>query len=253
MLQHSLRSCLAAAALVARLAGAADTPAAQQTIGQADLVVASVQGALAGRVRQLSVPDPVFHDESIDTAPDAASRLRFQDGTVLSIGPSSRVTLDDFVYDPNPSRQRLTITMARGVLRFATGRLGKNAYVIVTPTAVIGVRGTVFTVTVDRDGGTTVRVEEGRIRATNPAGAAIEIGAEAAVWLQPPVQGVFPPPLGPLSLGEGGPVITMDQILEGGGTPSYNGPQRDPFDRYHQHDHENNNNNRGSGNNNSPG
>src|SRR5713101_910743 len=184
MVKHSLRSCLAAA-LVAGLAGAADTAAAQQTIGQTDLVVASVQGAWAGRVRQLSVPDPVFHDELIETAPDAASRLRFQDGTVLSIGPSSRISLDDFVYDPNPSRQRLTITMARGVLRFATGRLDKNAYVIVTPTAVIGVRGTVFTVTVDRDGGTTVTVEEGRIRATNPAGAALEIGAEASVWLQP--------------------------------------------------------------------
>jgi len=246
MLQHSLRPGLALAALLVALA-AAMPAAAQQTIGQTDYVVASVHGAVAGRVRQLSVPDPVFHDESIDTAPDAASRLRFQDGTVLSIGPSSRVTLDEFVYDPDPSRQRLAINMTRGVLRFATGRLAKNAYVIVTPTAVIGVRGTVFTVTVDRDGGTTVTVEEGRIRATNPAGAGLEIGVEASVWLQPPVNGVFPPPLGPLAIGAGGAVVAMDQILEGGGGgPSFNDPQPDPFDRSRQH---NGNNNSGNHNN----
>jgi ferric-dicitrate binding protein FerR (iron transport regulator) len=246
----SIRVCLLALAFVAGMSGRA---AAQETVGQTELVVASVQGAWAGRVRQLSVADPVFHDELIDTASDAASRLRFADGTVLSIGPSSRVTLDEFVYDPDPSRQRLAINMARGVLRFATGRLAKNAYVIVTPTATVAVRGTVFTVTVDDAGGTTVMVEEGRIRATNPAGAAMEIGDGASVWLQPPVRGVFPPPLGPLLTGPGGAVVAMDQILEGGGTPSYNGPQPDPFTRHHDHDNNNNNNKGGSGNHNSPG
>ena len=119
--------CLLVLALAAGFDGVSGRAAAQETIGQTDLVVASVQGAWAGRVRQLSVADPVFHDELIDTASDAASRLRFADGTVLSIGPSSRVTLDEFVYDPDPSRQRLAINMARGVLRFATGRLAKNA------------------------------------------------------------------------------------------------------------------------------
>jgi hypothetical protein len=236
-------------------AGASGRAAAQESIGQTELVVASVQGALAGRVRQLSVSDPVFHDELIDTAPDAASRLRFADGTELSIGPTSRITLDEFVYDPDPSRQRFAINMTRGVLRFATGRLTKNAYVIVTPTATVAVRGTVFTVTVDLDGGTTVMVEDGRIRAVNPAGAANEIGAGASTWLQPPVNGVFPPPLGPLLTGPGGAVVAMDQILEGGGAPAYNGPQPDPFDRYKEHDHNNGNknNNRGSGDHNSPG
>ena len=68
------------------------------------------------------------------------------------------------------------------------------------------------------------------------------------------VRGVFPPPLGPLLTGPGGAVVAMDQILEGGGTPSYNGPQPDPFDRNRQHDHNNNNTNtRGSGNHTNPG
>jgi len=249
MVRRSLSSWLLVFVLVGAGITTASVASAQQAIGQADEVVASVQGALAGRVRQLGVADPVFHDELIDTASDAASRLRFQDGSVLTVGPSTRVTLDDFVYDPNPSRQRLTINMARGVLRFASGRLDKNAYVIVTPTAVIGVRGTVFTVTVDPDGGTTIRVEEGRIRATNPAGAAIEAGAEASVWLQPPVRGAFPAPLGPLALGVGGPVITMDQILESSANPPPfdNGLQPDQFIRNRNHDNNRGGNSGGNG------
>jgi hypothetical protein len=248
MVKHLSRLALALAALAVALIGAADVATAQQTIGQTEVVVASVQGALGGRVRQLSVSDPVFHDEYIETAPDAASQLRFQDGTVLTVGPSARVALDDFVYDTNPSRQKMVISMTRGVLRFATGRLDKNAYVITTPTATIAVRGTIFTVAIDRDGGTTVHVEEGRIRAVNPAGAAIEAGAQASVWLQPPVQGVFPAPLGPLSLSNGAEVITMDQILEGGGNPIYSGPQPEPFFRNREHEPNNNNNkNRNSG------
>ena len=181
MVTHLSRLALAFAAVVGALIGAADVALAQQTIGQTEVVVASVQGAYGGRVRQLSINDPVFHDEYIETASDAASQLRFQDGTVLSVGPSARVALDTFVYDPDPSRQKMVISMTRGVLRFATGRLAKNAYVIATPSATITVRGTVFTVAIDRDGGTTVHVEEGRIRAVNPAGTAIEAGAEASV------------------------------------------------------------------------
>ena len=249
MVKHLSRLTLALAALAVALIGAADVATAQQTIGQTEVVVASVQGALGGRVRQLSVSDPVFHDEYIETAPDAASQLRFQDGTVLTVGPSARVALDDFVYDTNPSRQKMVISMTRGVLRFATGRLDKNAYVITTPTATIAVRGTIFTVAIDRDGGTTVHVEEGRIRAVNPAGAAIEAGAQASVWLQPPVQGVFPAPIGPLLIGEGGQVVAMDQILEGGGNPVYNGPQPDQYLHYRQHNGDNNNGNKGGSNN----
>jgi ferric-dicitrate binding protein FerR (iron transport regulator) len=253
MVKHLSRLAFAFAAFAGALVGVADVATAQQTIGQTEVVVASVQGAYGGRVRQLSVSDPVFHDEYIETASDAASQLRFQDGTVLSVGPSSRVALDTFVYDPDPSRQKMVISMTRGVLRFATGRLAKNAYVIATPSATITVRGTVFTVAIDRDGGTTVHVEEGGVRAVNPAGASIEAGAQGSIWLQAPVQGVVPAPIGPLLIGPGGQVVAMDQILEGGSNPTYNGPQPDQFEHYRQHNGDNNtkggnNNNHGGGN-----
>src|SRR5262249_34705376 len=174
MIKHLSRFALALAALaVARVATAA-VAAAQQTIRQTVAGVASVHGAYRGRARQFSGGGPGFHDEPLQTPPDAATQLPAQGGSLLSVGPSSRVALDNFVCDPDPSRQRMVISMTRGVLRFATGRLDKNAYVITTPSATIAVRGTVFTVAIDREGGTTIHVEEGRIRAVNPAGASIE-------------------------------------------------------------------------------
>ena len=52
--------------------------------------------------------------------------------------------LDRFVYDPSQPSEGLGVTLAKGVFRFTTGSLKKSAYTVTTPTAVIGVRGTVF-------------------------------------------------------------------------------------------------------------
>ena len=40
--------------------------------------------------------------------------------------------------------QKMTVNLAKGVFRFTTGALDKKAYQITTPTAAIGVRGTVL-------------------------------------------------------------------------------------------------------------
>ena len=46
------------------------------------------------------------------------------------------------------SGQELTVNLAKGVFRFTTGALDKKAYTISTPTASIGVRGTVLDIDV---------------------------------------------------------------------------------------------------------
>jgi hypothetical protein len=49
----------------------------------------------------------------------------------------------------------MTVNLAKGVFRFTTGALDKKAYEITTPTAAIGVRGTVLNIAVE---GTETRV-----------------------------------------------------------------------------------------------
>jgi hypothetical protein len=54
------------------------------------------------------------------------------------------VTLDQFVYAGETNGQRMAVNLIKGVFRFTTGKLDKNAYIISTPNMSLGVRGTVL-------------------------------------------------------------------------------------------------------------
>jgi hypothetical protein len=143
---------------------------AQTAIGNATKVVRQVQGTLANNVRVLKTQDDVVQNEVIKTAADSASELVFRDDTTLTIGPNAEVTLDTFVFDPGPTKGKVIINQTIGTIRFVSGKLAKQVYEIRTPTATIGIRGTVFTVTVAANGATTVSVTQGAVAVTNAAG-----------------------------------------------------------------------------------
>jgi hypothetical protein len=117
---------------------------AQQNIGSTTLSQNQVSRDLAGAVGPLASGDAVYRDEVVRTGEASLAKLVFLDSTNLAIGPISRVTLDRFVYAGGTSAQELTVNLAKGVFRFTTGALDKRAYTISTPTASIGVRGTVL-------------------------------------------------------------------------------------------------------------
>ena len=82
-------------------------------------------------------------------------KIDFLDGSILRVTEQSKVVIDEFVYDPNPSKGKLAVNFASGTARFATGqmnRIDKKNVSIRTPTSQIAVRGTDFTVTVDELG-----------------------------------------------------------------------------------------------------
>ncbi len=71
--------------------------------------------------------------------------------------------LDNFVYDSNTSKGKVVISLTQGALRFITGKADHDAYEIVTPTATIGVRGTVFDVYANDDGEMAVAMIDGAV------------------------------------------------------------------------------------------
>lgn len=144
-------ACIATAAL-------ADTQ-----IGAAQLVVNQVTGTLASTHEQapLRAGIDVFQNETISTGKTSASRVLFQDKTELSVGPQSEVVLDQFVFDPDPSRSRVALSIAKGVARFSSGLLPKQDYELKTPTATIGIRGTLLTITVSPTKVSTISVQNG--------------------------------------------------------------------------------------------
>ena len=136
-----------------------DAAVAGQEIGSTTVVIKTVTGAMAGDVRQLALKDGVHQNEVIETDVSSASEIIFLDDTKISLGPNTRLSLDNFVFDPDPARGKFVLTTVKGVFRFVSGNLSNESYEIRTPTVTIGVRGTVFT-SVTRDDGTTVVILE---------------------------------------------------------------------------------------------
>ena len=137
------------AVAVASQIGAIGNAGAQQTIGKAETARNDVRREIGAAAGPLNPGETVFRDEIVLTGTDSTSKLVFLDSTNLAVGPTSRVVLDRFVYDPNPSSQTMAVSMAKGVFRFTTGVMNKGAYTLTTPTAAIGVRGTVLDIAVE--------------------------------------------------------------------------------------------------------
>ena len=117
-------------------------PASAATeIGKTVIVVKTVTGQIEETVRRLVINDGVSQNEIISTESDAASEIVFLDGTKISVGPRARVTLDRFVYDPDPSKCTFFLSVSQGVFRFVTGGMAHQSYEIKTPNGTIGVRG----------------------------------------------------------------------------------------------------------------
>jgi hypothetical protein len=127
---------------------AAPAFAAPQNIGATETAKNDVSRELAGAAARLNAGDPVFRDEIVRTGAASTAKLVFLDSTNLAVGPISRVVLDRFVYDGGESAQTVAVKLTKGLFRFTTGALDKKAYSVTTPTAAIGVRGTVLDISV---------------------------------------------------------------------------------------------------------
>ena len=125
------------------------------------------QPAPAGRVKTVSgsafivrqsgtVParagDPVFASDALRTAADGTVGVTLQDDTRISLGPSSEVRLERYVYAPGEGGLGMVLNFVRGVSAYVSGRMAKlapNSIRLETPGAIVGVRGTTVAVRVD--------------------------------------------------------------------------------------------------------
>ncbi len=86
-------------------------------------------------------------------------RLDFIDDTRVDVTENSRMTIDEFIYDPNTKTGALSMKATLGAVRYASGQIAKNSRQRVnirTPSATINVRGTDFMMIVDEIGGSMV-------------------------------------------------------------------------------------------------
>jgi hypothetical protein len=111
---------------------------AQSRIGSATSVQPEASGSVGGT---MSVGSGVHANETVKTGTAGQAGLRFNDQSNLTVGHSSQVRLDKFVYDPNKGTGSTAIEVTRGTFRFSTGAQNKGEVKIKTPYGTLGTRG----------------------------------------------------------------------------------------------------------------
>src|SRR5437773_5189023 len=140
-------------------------------------VVQSMKGDVrAGPVGQAAAPVAVnqrlMSGAAVTTGPDAQVVLRFDDGQQVVLNQNTEFRIVDFRYEASdPKNDRTVFDLVRGALRMASGAIaGRNrqAVVLRTPQATIGIRGTDFMVALVNPA--YISVLRGAVTATNAAG-----------------------------------------------------------------------------------
>ena len=98
-----------------------------------------------------------FSLNSMDKLETAAGRMgvTFRDETTIRLTEHSNVVIDEFVFDPDPAKSTMALNFIKGTGRFISSkkpRIPKDNITIRTHAAVVGIRGTDFTITVKETG-----------------------------------------------------------------------------------------------------
>ncbi|WP_052699263.1 FecR domain-containing protein [Hyphomicrobium sp. 99] len=132
-------------------------------VGTAITIKRDVLATLGDDKRNLQEGGRVHRSEYLETGDASEAELKLDDQTKLAIGPNADLKLDDFVIGKSAGVTSIGVNFLKGTFRFITGSEKKDAYRIETPSATIGVRGTVFDVYVDGNGDTLVLLQEGEV------------------------------------------------------------------------------------------
>ena len=145
------RTGLCALAFVAVAAPTfAQTP--QAPVGRIKIASGSVFIVRAGSPVAAQAGQPIFEADTLRTGADGRLGVTLKDDTRVSLGPSSELRVDKFVYAPAEGRLGLVLNVVRGVMAYVSGRIAKlspDAIRLETPAAVMGVRGTTLALRVN--------------------------------------------------------------------------------------------------------
>ena len=85
--------------------------------------------------------------------------LTFLDESVVTLTEHSQLLIDEYIYDPDPSKSKMALSFTLGTARFLSGnvnRMAKQNISLSTPTAQIAIRGSNFSVSINEIGETLV-------------------------------------------------------------------------------------------------
>jgi hypothetical protein len=143
---------LAMALGASALAAAATAQTAPAAIGYVKTVTGEAWVSTAGQRSKAAPGTPVLLGSQLKTLANASLGVTFKDNTVMSFGPDTELTVDEYLYAPAQGELRLATNLAKGSLNYVSGVIAKlkpDAVSVKTPSGIIGVRGTQFVARVE--------------------------------------------------------------------------------------------------------
>lgn len=123
-----------------------------ETVGFVKTVTGESWVITAGQRAKAQVGTAVFLGSQLKTGKAATLGVTFRDNTVMSFGPDTELTVDEYLFAPAQGKLKLGARLDKGSLNYVSGVIAKlkpDAVSVRTPTGTIGVRGTQFLVNVD--------------------------------------------------------------------------------------------------------
>jgi len=124
--------------------------ASESGVGQVTLLVGMAQQTRYGVSKPIRRGDTISVGTKIETSANGHLHLRFIDGALVSLRPSSSLKVTEYQFNKDqPASSRVKFELEEGTARAITGAAGKAArenFRLNTPVAALGVRGTDFSV-----------------------------------------------------------------------------------------------------------
>lgn len=147
--------------------------AARAKVGVASAVIPQARlGDTAQELEIIAVGDRVDQDVLIETGKRGRTQVLFVDGSSMNIGPSSRIIIDEFVFDPSQLSGNLGARIEKGSMRFIGGVLSKRANQVKfdAGAATVGIRGGIAKIALGSDGKLLAELVHGRLSVVTPEG-----------------------------------------------------------------------------------
>ena len=101
--------------------------------------------------RQALIKEPVFLGDRVTSKIGSSLQVLLKDDSTFTVGPQCDMVIDKFVYDPKSNNNSISAKVKKGMFRFASGKVSKSnpqQVNVTTPTATMGIRGTMVEVLV---------------------------------------------------------------------------------------------------------
>jgi hypothetical protein len=148
---------------------AADAQAPEEPIGNVATVTGSASVIRNDKTTPLKVKDDIYLNDVVQTAANSALGITFIDATTFNLKASTKITIDNYVYEDGGKSNAAIFDVAKGTAAFVAAAVAKTGDMkITTPTATLGIRGTTG----------LVEVPEGAA-ANNPNNVAVKLYPDA--------------------------------------------------------------------------